>query len=183
LDFKTKTQWVAITGAPSSGKTSVIQLLESKGYPVQPEVARAVIERKLAAGLTLEQVREDYAGLQREILGEKLRLEDGLDPGQVVFLDRGTGDSLTYFRLAGVDNAPAREAALRHGYRAVLIFDRLPDFTVAAYRNDAHLAEQLDRELEEDYRTLGYTPIRIPVMPVEERAAFVLKALGLDKAA
>jgi predicted ATPase len=43
-----KTNWYVITGAPCSGKTSVIRELEKRGYRVVHEVARAYIEGKRA---------------------------------------------------------------------------------------------------------------------------------------
>ncbi|MEJ2222165.1 MAG: AAA family ATPase [Desulfobacterales bacterium] len=38
------THWSVITGAPCSGKTAVIHMLEQQGYTVIHEVARAYID-------------------------------------------------------------------------------------------------------------------------------------------
>ena len=45
-----ETNWYVITGAPSSGKSSVIRELENLGYRVVHEVARAYIEEELKKG-------------------------------------------------------------------------------------------------------------------------------------
>lgn len=173
-----KTNWIVITGAPSSGKTSVIEVLRAQGHTVVTEVARDIIQGHIGAGRSLEQIRARNAELQDEILKEKLVREAALDPRALVFLDRGMPDSLTYFRLAEVDPAPAREASLLRQYRAVFFFDRLPlEKDGVRWEEDAQ-AETLDRDMEADYRTVGYDPIRVPLMSIGERVDFVLRESG-----
>ena len=55
----TATHWYVITGAPSSGKTTLLRELEKAGYRVIHEVARTIIESELAQGRTLKQIRSD----------------------------------------------------------------------------------------------------------------------------
>ena len=37
----------------------------------------------------------------------------------------------------------------------------------------------LDNQLESDYRDLGYEPIRVPVIPLEERVKIILENIDL----
>jgi predicted ATPase len=178
LNFKNKTNWVAITGAPSSGKTSVINVLAARGFHVQPETARAVIERRLAGGETLERIRADNTTLQYQIMHDKIALEAGLDPGARVFLDRGMPDSISYFRLFGIDVADPVAESRRNRYAAVFLFDPLPMVHDAVRSEDPAVAIRLDRDIEADYRMLGYDVVRVPVMPVEARADFIIARLG-----
>src|SRR5690349_8269489 len=90
--LKTKTNWCVITGAPSSGKTSVIKELAHRGFAIQGEVARELIEAGINHGRTLEEVRKDVAELQKEILEVTLAREMALDAQETVFLDRGLPD-------------------------------------------------------------------------------------------
>ncbi|MBU6475290.1 MAG: ATP-binding protein [Alphaproteobacteria bacterium] len=177
LDFKYKTNWCVITGAPSSGKTSVIDALKARGFAVENEVARELIELALRGGRDLRDVRGDVADLQRGILEVALAREMELDPHATVFLDRGIPDSLTYLRLAGLDVFAAAAVARLFRYRAVFIFDRLPVVQDNVRTEDAALAEKIDKMLEEDYRSAGYAPVRVPVMPVAARADFILERL------
>ena len=181
--FQIDTNWVVITGAPSSGKTSVIDVLARRGYATWPETARQVIEEKLKSGQTIKDIRrpELAAALQKEILMRKENLEHTLDPAQQVFLDRGMPDSLSYFRLANIaDLTSVRNACLRFRYRQVFIFDRLPMVHDAVRSENEETAKRLDTMIEEDYRSLGYTPIRVGVMTIEERADFVLARSALS---
>lgn len=176
-DFKYKTNWCVITGAPSSGKTSVIQELDHRGFKVQHEVAREVIENDISHGRSLAEIRQDIKGLQDNILETGHEQETELDVKATVFLDRGLPDSISYLRLAKLDDSKARAASLIYHYRAVFIFDMVPFVEDGIRTEDAAAAAALDRQLEADYRSLGYAPIRVPVMDVVKRADFLVENL------
>ncbi|MEZ0224702.1 MAG: AAA family ATPase [Alphaproteobacteria bacterium] len=183
--FKYNTNWCAITGAPSSGKTSVIEELAHRGYAIQNEVARELIADALRQGKTLAEVRDaDHVqDLQRRILKLKLAREKGLDRDALVFTDRGTPDSIAYFRLAKMDTTAAIEASKIFRYRAVFLFDRLPQFSKDGVRTESEQqAKEIERMLIEDYTALGYEVTRVPVIPVAARADFILQKLS-EKAA
>ncbi|MDP2206918.1 MAG: ATP-binding protein [Alphaproteobacteria bacterium] len=178
--FEHSTGWVVITGAPSSGKTSVIEDLRARGYAVQGEVARELIEECLRRGLSVEDVRRDGGKqLQQDILRIKSKREAALDPAECVFMDRGMPDSMAYFRLAGLDVAMAAQACMMFRYAAVFIFDRLPLVKDGIRAEDEAAAQKIDDMLRADYQSLGYDPIAVPVMPVTQRSDFILQALGM----
>jgi len=177
LNFKYTTNWCIVTGAPSSGKTSVINELARRGHKTENEVARELIELGLSKGKSLEDIRREAATLQRGILEVALAREMALDPNDLVFMDRGLPDSIVYFKLAGLDGLEARASSMLFRYRAVFIFDRLPLEKDAVRSEDDPLAEKIDRMLEEEYSSLGYAPIRVPVLPIAERADFILQRL------
>lgn len=181
--FKYATNWCVITGAPSSGKTSVIKELAHRGYAIQGEVARELIELGLSQGKSLDDVRRNAQDLQREILEVSLAREMALDLRTLIFLDRGLPDSITYFRLAGLDGIEARATARLFRYRAVFLFDRLPVVKDAVRTEDEALARKIDLMLEEDYKSAGYAPVRVPVMSVAARGGFILRHLDLPSAA
>jgi len=175
-----RTEWIVITGAPSSGKTSVINDLKARGYDVQDEVAREYIEACISRGLSMQDIRADGGmDLQRQILRLKTAREAVLSPKETVFLDRGIPDSMTYFRLAGLDVGAAREAAAYFLYDAVFLFDRLPVVNDGVRIEDEVLASEIDQMLMRDYRSLGYDPVRVPVMPIAKRTDFILNFLQL----
>jgi predicted ATPase len=179
--FQYKTNWCAITGGPSSGKTSVIEELAHRGYAIQNEVARELIEECLRRGQLLTEIRDPahVQHLQRRILKLKLAREKGLDRETLVFTDRGTPDSIAYFRLAKMDTEEAVVASKIFRYRAVFLFDRLTKFTKDGVRvEDEQQALEIERMLEADYKALGYEVTRVPVLSIPERADFILRHLG-----
>lgn len=178
-DAGKKTEWVVITGAPSSGKTSVIDELSRRGFPIVREAARSFIEACLKKGETLADIRGDEISFQTEITDLALELDRQLNLKQLTFMDRGLPDSISYLRFGGHDPMRAETAARLYIYKAVFIFDRLPVVADGVRSENNSDAMTLDKLLEEDYRRLGYLPIRVPVLSIAERADFILKKLNL----
>ena len=177
-DFLTKTEWIVITGAPSSGKTSVLMELAARGYHVEHEVARNYITDLLTKGKKLEDIRGNEGVLQRDILQLKLGREKILHPHESIFIDRGVPDSISYYRIAGLDPVEARRECCHFSYKAVFLFDRLPLVRDGVRSETEEVADRLDIMLEEDYTALGYQPVRVPVLSIKERADFILRHLG-----
>lgn len=168
------TRWCVITGAPSSGKTAVIFHLEQRGCRVVHEAARTYIEDELKKGRRLQQIKADPLSFERRILSRKLAVESQLPAGERYFLDRAVPDSIAYFRFEGLDSREPLRLSRLVRYQHVFFFDRLPFARDAVRSEDEKSAESLERLLDMGYRESGYELIRVPVMPVEDRARFVL---------
>ena len=170
------TRWTVITGAPSSGKTTVIRALEKKGFPVVHEVARSIIDREMARGLTLEQIKAEPDRFENAILAEKLAIESRLAENEEIFFDRGVPDSIAYFQLEGLDPAAPQAASRIRRYRRVWFFDRLPDVPDRVRAEDDAAAARIERLLLGAYGRLGYRVIRSPVAPVGDRIEQIVGA-------
>lgn len=175
------TNWIAIIGAPSSGKSSVIAALAARGYAVEEEVARAYIEERLARGDLLADIRgpDGVKQMQRDIFARTLARNEALDPRRLIFFDRGLGDAIFYFTRAGLDPAPVWDIARRHRYRAVFMMERLPMTADDVRTEDDAAAQQMQQAFYADYTALGYAVTAVPVMPVAARADFILRCLDL----
>lgn len=172
------TRWCVVTGAPCSGKTTVLKALARLGFKWIPEVARVYIDNELLQGRTIKEIRMDEAAFQRELVAAKARTESELVPDETVFLDRAMPDSITYYRLAGLDPGEVVEISKRFRYYRVFIFDRLPFEQDGARTETEESVLFLDKQLEIDYRELGYDVERIPVATVEERVQLILDSIG-----
>lgn len=173
-----QTAWVVIDGSPSSGKTTIIQALHRAGYRIIPEVGRAYIELELARGRTLGEIRGNEERLQRALIALYAEQFQRLNPCQSVILDGGFPHAQAYIELNATPNMPDVLALCRpFHFKKVFLCDALPFEDDHVRTEDAAKATFLDRRIEEIYRELGYEPMRIPVMTVEERAACVLDNL------
>jgi len=176
--FRVQTNWHVITGAPSSGKTILIDQLADKGFQTVPEGARLYIEREMAKGRTIHEIRENKAVVQRGMVNMQLRMERGLRATDVLFLDRGIPDPLAWHRAFGLNPNEILLECFHHRYASVFILDPLPYQENGARFEDASIVGYLDEWHARDYSALGYDVVRVPVLGPEERLAFVLERLS-----
>lgn len=165
-----------LTGGPGIGKTTMIELLATRGHQVLPEAARMVIE--------VEQGKDggvlpwtDLEGFQYKVADLQLELEDGIQSREA-FLDRGIIDGFGYSTLGGVKAPEIIHELGKNRYEKIFILDPLP-----TYENDSARKENRDEALrihgaiENAYKHFGYDPISVPVLPPEERVLFILSLL------
>ena len=171
------TNWYVITGAPCSGKTSVILALADLGYRVVHEAARAYIEEELKKGRRLQNLKADPLVFERRILYRKIDTESALPEDEIIFLDRAIPDSIAYYHVEGLDPAEPEEKSRLFRYKKVFLFERLVFETDPVRSEDDLLAESLDRHLESGYRGLGYDVLRVPVLPVQDRTRLIIEHL------
>jgi predicted ATPase len=176
--FGVQTNWHVITGGPSCGKTTLINLLADKGFHTAPEGARLYIEKQVDKGQTIGEIRADSAALQRGIKDMQLEVERGLRAADFAFLDRALPDSLAWHRVFGLNPNEFLRECFHHRYAAVFILERLPLHLNGLRFEDHDYVGFCDEWHTRDYSALGYRVVRVPVFPPEERVAFVLERLS-----
>ena len=173
--FEVQTNWHVITGAPSCGKTTLINLLADKGFQTVPESARKFMEREIARGRTIDEIHDNAVDLQRNLRAMQLSIERELRTTDVAFLDGAVPGSLAWFRVFGLNPNEILLECFHHRYASVFILDRLAlQLDGIRFEDDAH-TDFLDEWIARDYNALGYSVVRIPVLAPEERLAFVLE--------
>jgi predicted ATPase len=178
-----------LTGTPGSGKTAVLRMLETIGYPVVEEAATDVIALNQALGrdqpwdepafidniVALQRRRHDRALACRALAGRD---------GEVVFFDRSPVCTLALSRYAGLDasRSLAREVdrAVSDGsYDKTVFFIRNQGFVAATAARRIGFADSLvfERIHERTYRDLGFEVIDVPAGPLAERVARIRQAV------
>jgi predicted ATPase len=169
-----------LTGGPNSGKTTLIEELKKLGFSVLGESAREIVEREQATGgSTLPWA--DWKSFQIRILETQLMKEAAVKTP--TFLDRGLMDGLAYYFLNDVRPPAELVNACRHaGYKKVFWLDMLPDFGNDAVRKeDLETALKLSGLTLKAYQMFGYEPVKVPILPLVERARLVAGMAGLTK--
>lgn len=169
--------WYVLTGGPCAGKTTTIDELARRGHPVLAEPARLIIDEKLAAGHTIEEIVSDPDWLP-SVVRRAHAQESAVPRDELFFFDRATPDSLAYYRLS---HRPVedffRTAMNELRYRKIFLLD-LVDFVNDEGRPETpEQAMLIHTAIREAYADQGYEIVEVPVMPVAERADYILERL------
>lgn len=174
------TEWNVITGPPCSGKTAVIDMLAARGYKTASEVAREYFLSLLKIK-SREDILKDPYRLQKEILEIEVRREAGINKNETVFLDRALPDSIAYFRDIGGAPDYVIEECKKQRYKNIFFLAQLPFHNDLVRYENPDDALRLGQLIYQGYQELGYEPIVIPVLPVEERVEMILKHVSIKK--
>jgi len=120
------TRWVVLTGAPSAGKSTVLDELARRGYTVRSEAARAYMQELLATGVSLDKIVQDKAKLVREILSRTREVVEVADPECPIVFDRSPTDVLAFAVVDGVDFRPLVRPCTQYRFAAALVFEQTP---------------------------------------------------------
>ena len=177
--FRTLTSWHVITGSSCSGKTTLINQLAEAGFQTVPEGGRLFFERELAKGRKIDEIRADPAQFTPEIYRIMLENEADSKPDQLLFFDRAQPDSYAFYRASGLDPNAIIQDGYLFRYESVFMLERFPYQKDGVRTADDETADYLERWIARDYSDLGYNLIWVPVLPREERLAFVLEKIGI----
>jgi predicted ATPase len=171
-----------LTGAPSVGKTTVLNILAARGYEIVNEAADEIIreerEKPNKGSLSLGNVKS----FQELVAARQLELEAKAQ-SEIVFLDRGITDGYAFCKLAQVDVPAIIVDESRGRYEAVFFLESLGTYEYDGVRTgDLNGANQISPLIKEAYQFFGYSLVSVPVATPEERADFILKFLSRLKA-
>ena len=176
--FRKQTNWYVITGGPSSGKTTTVNLLKERGYITTFEHARHYLDTQRLKGKTIEDVRKQQREFQLGVLDMQIEQESQISPEVLVFLDRAIPDALAYYRFLNLPEEEKLTEALRTVfYKKVFILDCLPLVKDYARTEDEEAQKKIHALLIEVYESLGFPIIQVPVLKPEERVDFILNNL------
>lgn len=171
-----QTNWYVITGGPSSGKTTTVNLLKERGYITTFEHARHYLDTQRLKGKTIDEVRKNQREFQLGVLDMQIEQENQISPDVLVFLDRAIPDALAYYRFLHLPEDEKLTEALRTvSYKKVFVLDCLPLEKDYARTEDGVAQKKIHALLLEVYESLGFPIIQVPVLQPEERVDFILK--------
>jgi len=175
-----KNQKYIITGAPGTGKTTLIEALSSKGYSVMTEVSRDVIIEQQKTGGNAYPWEDvvTYAGLVYN--RTKQRLENCAN---ALFVDRSLIDTMAYLKFYEQDISKEISDFTYHKHYNTIVFFA-PSWK-EIYKKDSQRPQEfnelngLDELLWETYQNLGFTCVLLPKTEVAKRVEFVLHKTAL----
>jgi len=174
-------RFIIITGGPGSGKSTLIDALENKGFARTVEAGRAIIQHQMKIdGQALPWA--DRALFAELMLSWEMRSYDLAHQSEgPVFFDRGIADVIGYLTLCGlpVGKHVKRAAAMIRYNRTVFL---APPW-VEIFAKDEERKQSFEEALktfevmENTYKQLGYEIALLPKSSVQERVHFIQKSV------
>jgi len=172
---------IVITGAPGTGKTTLVNKLIEIGIPCLPEISREITLKAREEGIDQLFLEQPLLFSTKLIEGRTQQFyEASTFDHEFVFLDRGLPDVVAYLDFIG-DSSPEEFIKTCEENRYDLVFILPPWKTIyvsddARYENFEQ-AKQIDNHLVLTYKKFGYSPIVVPEASPEERLQFILDQL------
>ncbi len=181
-------QKIVITGAPGTGKTSIINKLEEDRFFCYHEIIRDfTFEAKQNSDADtfksnpLTFVKDPFE-FNTKILNGRIDqyLASHKNENNLVFFDRAIPDVLAYMDFFKQEyTAPFTKACEEHVYTKIFI---LPPWEEIYISDNERLesfeeAKQIHYHLEDTYRRYNYDIEMVPFGKVEDRVAFVLNSI------
>lgn len=172
---KANTNWHVVTGGPSTGKTTVINMLEKRGYKTTIEHARHYIDTMRTEGQTVEDLRNNKRKFQLGVLDMQIEQESAIQPKDLVFLDRAIPDAMAYYQFLMLDyDKKLLDAVKNTSYKKIFILDRLPFTKDYARTEDEDDQKKIHQLIIDVYTSLKFPIVSVPVLPPTERVEFIL---------
>lgn len=177
---------IVITGAPGTGKTTIINKLEQDHFFCFHEIIRAMTQEAKNNGGSntmksnpIVSVSDPYQFNLLILNGRIQQYKDASDESaDVLFYDRGIPDVLAYMDyFEQVYEQDFIKACEEHKYDRVFLLPPWEDIYVSDEERyeSFEQATQLHHHLLETYTRFGYNCIEVPFGTVEERNNFILK--------
>ena len=173
------TKRIVISGAPGTGKTSIIKELTNRGYKCHSEISREIIASQLETGGTTTPW-QDLNKFSELVIEERLmQFKSAVD--DVEFYDRGIIDSFAYLLKdkTPITNKWENIANNNKYFSTVFITPPWEDIYIKddERKEDFETATEIHNFMIEAYKLYSYKICIIPKMSVDERIDFIISQI------
>ena len=173
------TKRILISGAPGTGKTSIINELSNKGYPCHREISREIISNQIAIQGKITPW-QDLEAFSQIVLKKRMTQFDEATE-EIEFYDRGIIDVIAYMRKEDLIINP-EWIRLAKEYRYFNKVFMAPPWK-EIYQNDDERMKDFNTSIEvhkfmvNTYESFGYEIVLIPKANISKRINFIQREI------
>jgi predicted ATPase len=173
---------VVVTGAPCSGKTTLMKELDRLGFLTIKESAEEVFLKHEISDYS-KLPMEEWIEIQKEISEMQMEKENNLPKDKTAFLDRSLVDSIPYFKLRKVKFDDKYLDHIKSSrYDAIFFCEITKPYVTNNVRSENEAQATVLRNLTYDvYIFFGYRPVILgstPTGTVGNRIETIMKYLN-----
>ena len=167
-----------ITGAPGTGKTSIINELLKRGHCCIKENSREIIENELKNNGDILPWKNQMA-FENKVCILRINKLINSPSEKTCFFDRGVFDSVAYLSANNIKPSKTIQSCLKKSYYNTNVF--LTPFWKEIYHNDNErledikMAINIEFHLINTYKRYGFNLVKIPKHSINKRADFILQ--------
>ena len=169
-----------ISGAPGTGKTTIINALKKKDYYCAEEISRELITEQISIGGNILPWKDQIA-FENKIAQKRYKQYLDSPENCICFFDRSSVDCIAYLNNNKLESTSQINQIIKN-----CIFNKTVFYTPIweeIYKNDSERQEsfdqsiKIDKHLKDSYIKFGYTIIEIPKTTLDKRVNFILSQI------
>jgi len=169
-----------ISGAPGTGKTTIINALKKKDHYCAEEISRELIAEQISIGGNILPWKDQIA-FENKIAHRRYKQYLDSPENCICFFDRSSVDCIAYLNNNKLESTSRINHIIKN-----CIFNKTVFYTPIweeIYKNDSERQEsfdqsiRIDKYLKDSYMKFGYTIIEIPKTTLDKRVNFILSQI------
>lgn len=171
---------IVLTGAPGTGKTTIIKALKKQGHSCSEEISRAIITQQLSSGGDALPWK-NLTAFSEQVMALRKAQYLNAPAATTHFFDRSIIDVIAYLQHDGLAiNNDIMEMVKKFPYNTAVFYTPIWEdiyVTDTERKEDINSAIQVEHSLISCYKSFGYTLIEVPKLSVAERVDFILSKI------
>ena len=166
-----------ITGAPGTGKTSIINELKKRGYNCSDEISRKIISEQIKINGEILPWKNQIA-FENKVAKMRTQQYLSIPKNRICFFDRSAIDCIAYLKLSNLEiTSEIIKEVKKCNFNKIVFYTPVWKeiyVTDKERKESINQAQKIEKSIINTYQSEGYKLIPIPKISIKERANFIV---------